>query len=662
MKRLLFLLLLLSSVTYGQRLVGSKATPGASVLYQVLLASDVPSNFLRSNATNTLAGDLVIDGVSTHGVDFTNVPQFSFGDGAGNTFSMNGGFSYISTGLVEIQTSDIVSFSADGDFGISSTAGNTVIQANAGNIQMTGADGLINTWTSQSTGSVFRSTLSGSATNIGFEWLNKGTAFYHFRGNSSQSTRIQGDEDTDSGADTGTIIWPQSLTSDRTWTFPDATGTISLTSDLSAYQPLAANLTTLSTNGTAGYKVQMNSGGTAIEYAPQLTNPATTDQDLIIFNGTSFDRIPVGSNGDVLTVTAGVVDWAAGGGGGAVDDVTGTAPISVSPTTGSVVVSIADAAADGATKGAAAFNATYFDATTGVVTIDATNGVASSSQAGYIPTVSSTAGTFLRSTATASGWSTLVLPNAITANHVMYGTSTNNVGTSANLQFTGTTLNVTGGIVGSTGVVNSTAAGSNNGITSIRSGTLTANNVNSGFLSNGNYTLRSTGADINYINRINNGVTTGNSSQVIHINRIDPSIVANHATTTINGIVYDPALSGTNIAGATHTGLHIVSGATIINSLRTAYVAKTALYTLTESDYTVEVTSGTHTQTLPTAVGIPGRVYVITNSGSGTVTVGTTSSQTFVNVTATPTTLTLLQFQTVTVQSNGANWLRISTL
>lgn len=96
--------------------------------------------------------------------------------------------------------------------------------------------------------------------------------------------------------------------------------------------------------------------------------------------------------------------------------------------------------------------------------------------------------------------------------------------------------------------------------------------------------------------------------------------------------------------------------------LTVGYVAKTGTYTLNGNDYTVEVTSGTHTQTLPTAVGITGRTYVITNSGAGTVTIGTTSSQTFVNVTATPTTLTLTQFQTATVQSNGANWLKISGL
>lgn len=128
------------------------------------------------------------------------------------------------------------------------------------------------------------------------------------------------------------------------------------------------------------------------------------------------------------------------------------------------------------------------------------------------------------------------------------------------------------------------------------------------------------------------------------------------------------SISGAPAAGSGMTltnsyALDVESGETNLGgATRHAYVAKTALYTLTAADYTVEVTSGTHTQTLPTAVGIAGRVYVITNSGSGTVTVGTTSSQTFVNVTATPTTLTLNQFSTVMVQSNGANWLRLTSL
>ena len=97
-------------------------------------------------------------------------------------------------------------------------------------------------------------------------------------------------------------------------------------------------------------------------------------------------------------------------------------------------------------------------------------------------------------------------------------------------------------------------------------------------------------------------------------------------------------------------------------SFATGYVAKTANYTATISDFTIECTANTFTVTLPTAVGIAGRIYYIVNSGAGTITIGTTSSQTFVNVTATPTTLTMSAVGTVVVQSNGVNWMRISSI
>lgn len=95
-------------------------------------------------------------------------------------------------------------------------------------------------------------------------------------------------------------------------------------------------------------------------------------------------------------------------------------------------------------------------------------------------------------------------------------------------------------------------------------------------------------------------------------------------------------------------------------SFSAAYVAKTANYTATVSDYTIECTANTFDVTLPTAVGIAGRVYVVANSGAGTITIKTTSSQTFVNVAATPTTLTLAAVGSYMVQSNGANWLVIN--
>jgi hypothetical protein len=98
----------------------------------------------------------------------------------------------------------------------------------------------------------------------------------------------------------------------------------------------------------------------------------------------------------------------------------------------------------------------------------------------------------------------------------------------------------------------------------------------------------------------------------------------------------------------------------VAGSFATAYVAKSADYTATVSDYTIEVTAASKTITLPTAVGIAGRQYFITTSGSGTATVATTSSQTFINISGTPTSISLGTFAGVLVQSNGAVWLKVS--
>lgn len=100
----------------------------------------------------------------------------------------------------------------------------------------------------------------------------------------------------------------------------------------------------------------------------------------------------------------------------------------------------------------------------------------------------------------------------------------------------------------------------------------------------------------------------------------------------------------------------------VTGSFSGGYVAKTANYTATINDFTIECTANTFQVTLPTAVGITGRIYHIINSGAGTITVGTTSSQTFVNVTATPTSLVMATIGTTSIQSNGANWIKLSGL
>ena len=120
---------------------------------------------------------------------------------------------------------------------------------------------------------------------------------------------------------------------------------------------------------------------------------------------------------------------------------------------------------------------------------------------------------------------------------------------------------------------------------------------------------------------------------------------------TNNYAIIVPSASGSvGIGNSAPTSTLDVSG----GSFALNYVAKTGTYTITASDYTIDCTSNTFTVTLPTAASITGRIYVIKNSGAGTITIATTSSQTIDGVT----TQTLsTQYSSYTVQSNGANWI-----
>lgn len=100
------------------------------------------------------------------------------------------------------------------------------------------------------------------------------------------------------------------------------------------------------------------------------------------------------------------------------------------------------------------------------------------------------------------------------------------------------------------------------------------------------------------------------------------------------------------------SNLGLVATPTLTN-ITTGYVAKTALYTITSSDSVVDCTSGTFTVTLPTAVGITGRQYIVKNSGAGVITLATTSAQT---IDGGATASLAVQYVSITVISDGANW------
>lgn len=95
------------------------------------------------------------------------------------------------------------------------------------------------------------------------------------------------------------------------------------------------------------------------------------------------------------------------------------------------------------------------------------------------------------------------------------------------------------------------------------------------------------------------------------------------------------------------------SSLSVGGSFSIAYVAKTANYTATINDYFIDCPSNSFTVTLPTAVGITGRIYVIKNSGTATViTVATTGGET-IDGTTPPTLTTLVPLKVI---SDGANW------
>jgi hypothetical protein len=117
-----------------------------------------------------------------------------------------------------------------------------------------------------------------------------------------------------------------------------------------------------------------------------------------------------------------------------------------------------------------------------------------------------------------------------------------------------------------------------------------------------------------------------------------------------------PAAQRMEIFASGDVSINSTSDVALLNingSLAHKIVPITATYSIGANDYIVTATSGTFTTTLPTAVGITGRTYIVKNYGTGTVTLGTTSSQTIDG--ATTQTLST-QYSGYQVTSDGSNW------
>lgn len=150
---------------------------------------------------------------------------------------------------------------------------------------------------------------------------------------------------------------------------------------------------------------------------------------------------------------------------------------------------------------------------------------------------------------------------------------------------------------------------------------------------------------------------TGSSSDFTLFNPGGSSVISNPTGT--RDLTFDGGINITN-APTTSAGAYDIltrnssTGVVEKKALGTdPYTAITTTYTALSTDFFIDATTGTFTLTLPTAVGISGRTYVIKNSGAGTVTIDANSTET---IDGALTKVLNVQYAGYRITSDGANW------
>ena len=119
---------------------------------------------------------------------------------------------------------------------------------------------------------------------------------------------------------------------------------------------------------------------------------------------------------------------------------------------------------------------------------------------------------------------------------------------------------------------------------------------------------------------------------------------------TYSSVTIPTSTSATDLIEQLHT--YIYNGDSVVGGAPIRDISATDTFLTT--DYTLNAT-GTYTVNLPTAVGIKSKIYVIKNSGVGTITVDADGTETIEG----SLTLTVLTTEAYTMQSDGANWIVI---
>ncbi len=183
------------------------------------------------------------------------------------------------------------------------------------------------------------------------------------------------------------------------------------------------------------------------------------------------------------------------------------------------------------------------------------------------------------------------------------------------------------------------------------SGSVQLTNNTSGFILTGS----DQGVRTNFIglNDINSFTTSASTNPFTSFGASPTINQTGSANGITSGFYYNPNL----VSAFDNRALNLQKGSIVF-----PYAAKSATYSISNNDYLLDFTGGTFTATLPTAVGCTGKIYVLKNSGGGSITIATTSSQTIDGETSY---MLSTQYSTITVVSNGINWIitdKISTI
>jgi hypothetical protein len=238
--------------------------------------------------------------------------------------------------------------------------------------------------------------------------------------------------------------------------------------------------------------------------------------------------------------------------------------------------------------------------------------------------------------------------------------------TFSNAMVVNSTLNITGTFtLGNNSLTSAGLLTLGNGVAIISSQVGgTASNNGRGIGTFANILASTAGVEYSVTNQSSMTHTTGNHSAVSTLSTFAPT----SGTGTFNGLMMNNTINQTGGASGTTRGLYInptltaaadFRGIDVVNgSVVLPYRAVTTTTTILQNNHIVDCTSGTFNLTLPTAVGMSGKIFVVKNSGTGVITLNTTSSQ-LIDGTTTKTLSS--QYSGYQLVSDNANWKIIAT-